>query len=82
MYADVITFIRPKKSKPSEMSLDKLRLMALDVSEGMDYLASKKIVHRDLAARNCLVNDEFGVRVGDFGLTRNVYVRTFPTGLF
>ncbi|KAL0150273.1 hypothetical protein M9458_054381, partial [Cirrhinus mrigala] len=37
---------------------------------GMDYLASKRYVHRDLATRNILVESEFRVKIGDFGLTK------------
>ena len=64
---------RPKKSKPSELSMGLLMGMARDCAEGMACLATKKIVHRDLAARNCLVNDDYDVKVGDFGMTRNVH---------
>ena len=28
--------------------------MCLQITQGMEYLASMKIVHRDLAARNCM----------------------------
>lgn len=56
--------------------------MCADIAEGMAYLAKIKIVHRDLAARNCLVNEELQVKIGDFGLTRDVYAGVFnaPAG--
>jgi serine/threonine protein kinase len=41
------------------------------------YLADRKIVHRDMAARNCLVNDEYVVKIGDFGLTRSIYSQEY-----
>lgn len=36
-------------------------------------MSSKKFVHRDLAARNCLVSEEYVVKIGDFGLARDIY---------
>lgn len=39
----------------------------------MAYLAAKKFVHRDLAARNCMVADDLTVKIGDFGMTRDIY---------
>uniref|UniRef100_A0A8D0L9S7 Tyrosine-protein kinase n=1 Tax=Sphenodon punctatus TaxID=8508 RepID=A0A8D0L9S7_SPHPU len=43
---------------------------ALDVSQGMEYLESKKLVHRDLAARNILISEENVAKVSDFGLAK------------
>lgn len=43
------------------------------VSAGMEYLASQHFVHRDLATRNCLVGDKLKVKIGDFGMSRDVY---------
>lgn len=42
----------------------------ISLSQGMDYLASKRYIHRDLATRNILVESEIRVKIGDFGLTK------------
>ncbi|CAA0834862.1 PAS domain-containing protein tyrosine kinase family protein [Striga hermonthica] len=46
--------------------------MALDVARGMNYLHhfNPPIVHRDLKSSNLLVDKNWSVKVGDFGLSR------------
>jgi len=38
----------------------------------MAYIHKEKLVHRDLAARNCMVSENMTVKVGDFGMTKEV----------
>ncbi|KAL2459329.1 PAS domain-containing protein tyrosine kinase family protein [Forsythia ovata] len=46
--------------------------MALDIARGMNYLHhfNPPIVHRDLKSSNLLVDKNWAVKVGDFGLSR------------
>ncbi|XP_040027550.2 insulin receptor a [Gasterosteus aculeatus] len=54
-------------------SLKEMIQMAAEIADGMAYLNAKKFVHRDLAARNCMVAHDLTVKIGDFGMTRDIY---------
>lgn len=67
---------RPVGAVPSPLSLCDLMDISIQIAEGCVYLEELNYVHRDLAARNCLVNvdnDCRTVKIGDFGLTREIY---------
>uniref|UniRef100_A0A3Q2CA13 Tyrosine-protein kinase receptor n=1 Tax=Cyprinodon variegatus TaxID=28743 RepID=A0A3Q2CA13_CYPVA len=53
--------------------LKKMIQMTGEIADGMAYLNANKFVHRDLAARNCMVAEDFTVKIGDFGMTRDIY---------
>uniref|UniRef100_A0A915HLP0 receptor protein-tyrosine kinase n=1 Tax=Romanomermis culicivorax TaxID=13658 RepID=A0A915HLP0_ROMCU len=56
--------------------------MAAEIVDGMAYLEAHQFCHRDLAARNCLVAADGTCKIGDFGMTRNLYDRSYykPSG--
>lgn len=58
---------------PQPPTLRRIYQMAIEIADGMAYLTAKKFVHRDLAARNCMVAEDLTVKIGDFGMTRDVY---------
>lgn len=58
---------------PQPPTLRAIIQMAIEIADGMAYLSAKKFVHRDLAARNCMVADDMTVKIGDFGMTRDIY---------
>ncbi|XP_071166243.1 BDNF/NT-3 growth factors receptor-like [Mytilus edulis] len=55
------------------LSVIQLYHIANQISIGMVYLASQHFVHRDLATRNCLVGNNLIVKIGDFGMSRDIY---------
>lgn len=58
-------------------SADQMIQMAIQVADGMYFLHSNKVIHRDLAARNIMVSENYLLKVGDFGLTRDIYQRDY-----
>ncbi|CAL8369908.1 unnamed protein product [Boreogadus saida] len=54
-------------------TLKEMIQMAGEIADGMAYLNAKKFVHRDLAARNCMVAHDLTCKIGDFGMTRDIY---------
>jgi serine/threonine protein kinase len=71
---DLKSYLRScREPPPSPPDLRRILLMAAQVADGMAYLEAHKFVHRDLAARNCMVAEDLTVKIGDFGMTRDIY---------
>uniref|UniRef100_A0A8C5ML17 Tyrosine-protein kinase receptor n=1 Tax=Leptobrachium leishanense TaxID=445787 RepID=A0A8C5ML17_9ANUR len=63
---------QPRQTK-GDLGLSQMLHIASQIASGMVYLASQHFVHRDLATRNCLVGVNLIVKIGDFGMSRDVY---------
>uniref|UniRef100_A0A1B6J156 Protein kinase domain-containing protein n=1 Tax=Homalodisca liturata TaxID=320908 RepID=A0A1B6J156_9HEMI len=67
--------------KGQSITLREQMQMMLEIADGMAYLSANKFVHRDLAARNCMVDWDGTVKIGDFGMTRDIQVSNcYTTG--
>ncbi|XP_063242615.1 insulin-like receptor isoform X2 [Bacillus rossius redtenbacheri] len=80
-FGDLKTYLRSHRPDSGEKeniamqppTLKQILQMAIEIADGMAYLTAKKYVHRDLAARNCMVAEDLTVKIGDFGMTRDIY---------
>ncbi|XP_065903002.1 tyrosine-protein kinase Mer-like isoform X2 [Dysidea avara] len=84
LHGDVKSFLKSKRGErikvdeyPMNLSHEVLVKICLDIAKGMDYLSSMRFVHRDLAARNCMMDEDMTTKVGDFGLSRDIYISDY-----
>ncbi|CAL8112591.1 unnamed protein product [Orchesella dallaii] len=54
-------------------NIHQLILWCIEIAEGMEYLAMKKVIHGDLSARNILLSSELNAKISDFGLSKKMY---------
>ncbi|KAK5871106.1 hypothetical protein PBY51_004005 [Eleginops maclovinus] len=70
---DAVLMSDGQTTRPVELTQSQMLHIAQQIASGMVYLASQHFVHRDLATRNCLVGENLLVKIGDFGMSRDVY---------
>lgn len=54
------------------LNLHDLLQYAVQVADAMSYIEAEKFIHRDIAARNVFMHDRCAVKLGDFGLSREI----------
>ncbi|XP_051129519.1 serine/threonine-protein kinase STY13-like [Andrographis paniculata] len=58
------------KNRKKKLAYKVVIQLALDLSRGLSYLHSKKIVHRDVKAENMLLDSHRTLKIADFGVAR------------
>ncbi|XP_019155067.1 PREDICTED: serine/threonine-protein kinase HT1-like [Ipomoea nil] len=58
------------KNRKKKLAFKIVIQLALDLSRGLCYLHSKKIVHRDVKAENMLLDTDRTLKIADFGVAR------------
>ena len=55
------------KYNSKKMSTNHIKFLSFEILKGVLYLHQKGIIHRDLKPLNILVNDNWEVKISDFG---------------
>ncbi|KAF3438588.1 hypothetical protein FNV43_RR21351 [Rhamnella rubrinervis] len=70
----VADHLHGERAKPKEMPWSTRMNIAIETAAALSYLHASDVVHRDVKTNNILLDNNFCVKVADFGLSR-----LFPT---
>ncbi|KAK9152779.1 hypothetical protein Sjap_000259 [Stephania japonica] len=56
------------KLEHKSLPLQKLISFALEIARGMEYIHSQGVIHRDLKPENILFDEDFHLKIADFGI--------------
>ena len=76
---DLGKFLLEQKKKLNHLSEELIWKLFLQISIGVAYLHSKKILHRDLKSFNIFLTDNLKVKIGDLGVAKKLEKGKFAT---
>ncbi|KAA6364850.1 MAG: putative CAMK family protein kinase, partial [Streblomastix strix] len=76
---DLRKFILELQKKPIKERLMRVWAILSQVIRALDFMHSQGIVHRDIKPENIFVMDDGSVRLGDFGLAKEISSRDYAT---
>lgn len=56
------------KLERTALPMQKLIAISLEIARGMEYIHSQGVIHRDLKPENILFDEEFCLKIADFGI--------------
>ncbi len=81
-YGDLFGYIKFYKVRGSRIEEKIIWIIFIQLSLGLGYLHSKKILHRDIKTKNIFIKNNLTVKIGDFGIAKilsstSSYAHTF-----
>jgi NIMA (never in mitosis gene a)-related kinase len=81
-YGDLFGYIKFYKVRGSRIEEKIIWIIFIQLSLGLCYLHSKKILHRDIKTKNIFIKNNLTVKIGDFGIAKilsstSSYAHTF-----
>ncbi|XP_059659130.1 serine/threonine/tyrosine-protein kinase HT1-like [Cornus florida] len=62
-------YLHKLEVKNKSIPLPEIIRIALEIARGMEYIHSQGIIHRDLKPENIIINEEFQLKIVDFGIS-------------
>ena len=87
-YSDLDKFIQRNKKKDKKTLIDTnvIYSIVLDICLGIKEIHKKNIIHRDLKPLNIFINKDYKIKIGDFGIAKElnetIHAHTANIGTF
>jgi len=62
--------VDPTKNLETLLPMDQIRSIMFMIMGGLHHIHSNRVIHRDLKAENVIVDQDYRVKIIDFGLSK------------
>ncbi|XP_070539443.1 proto-oncogene tyrosine-protein kinase receptor Ret-like [Ptychodera flava] len=74
LHGDLLCYVQNLDTENITFEIDRrLISIARDITLAMRHMDLEKFIHRDIACRNVLIMQDYVAKIGDFGLSRDIY---------